>query len=429
MEPVAATAAAYGVETAIEGGIAAYYLSKPTIPLKGHLEHVTTTDALPRCGHTMSVISDRAYIFGGSEDLESVELGNDMHELHISTDENNTTALLRSIPAVGDGELNKAPVPSARIFHSATVARNRIFIFGGNGYSSGKQNLKPLEENGRLWIFDPLSSKWSFLDPPPHTTFPLSRSDHISTSSPDGSAIFIHGGKSSDDVLSNDVWVFYLDEGKWTRLPDALGLPRSGTNLACGQGKLWKFNGSKEVSEGSGLRGSIHFLEYPTGGTVDDVTKDLAHSSLGIPKIDCQWEKLDTGSSKSVETPFSSDYAALNFITTGNGRDYLLLALGSDGGEYSSDIWVHQLPSVQYSGAKVKDVVRENLPGVESHVGEWSRLEISGIEVGGDEEKGGAWTGRRYFGSSMTGTKQFMIWGGLSPNNETLGDGWRVIID
>ncbi|KAJ8060811.1 hypothetical protein OCU04_009895 [Sclerotinia nivalis] len=373
MEPVAATAAAYGVETAIEGGIAAYYLSKPTIPLKGHLQHVTTTDALPRCGHTMSVISDRAYIFGGSEDLETVEISNDMHELHISTDEN-TTAVLRSIPVVGDGELNKAPVPSARIFHSATVARNRIFIFGGNGYSPDKRNFTPLEENGRLWIFDPLSSKWSFLDPPPHTTFPLPRSDHISTTSPDGSAIFIHGGKSSDDVLSNDVWVFYLDEGKWTRLPDAPGLPRSGINLTCGQGKLWRFCGSKEVSEHPNLQGTIDFLEYPTGGTVDDVSKDLAHGSLSSSKINCQWEKLDTGSSKSLEAPFPRDYAVLHFITTGNGRDYLLLALGSDDREYSSDIWVYQLPSSQYSGAKMKDVVREKLPGVESYMGEWSRL-------------------------------------------------------
>ncbi|KAF7863000.1 hypothetical protein EAF04_007083 [Stromatinia cepivora] len=377
------------------------------------------TDILPRCGHTMSVISDRAYIFGGSEDLKTVEINNDMHELHISTDENTTTAVLRSIPAVGDGELSKAPVPSARIFHSATVARNRIFIFGGNGHSPDKRNLKPLEENGRLWIFDPLSSKWSFLDPPPHTNFPLPRSDHISTSSLDGSAIFIHGGKSSDDVLSNGLWVFYLDEGKWTRLPDTPGLPRSGINLTC----------STEASEYSNARGTIDFLEYPTGGTVDDVSTDLAHGSLSSSKINCQWKKLDTESSKSLETPFPRDYAVLHFITTGNGRDYLLLALGSNDREYFSDIWVYQLPPSQYSSAKVKDIAREKLPGVESHTGEWSRLQISGIKVGKDKERGGAWTGRRYFGSSMTGTKQFMIWGGLSPNNETLGDGWRVIID
>lgn len=429
MEPAIVTAAAYGVETAVEGGVAAYYLSKSTLPLKGHLEHVTTTDGLPRYGHTLSVISDRAYVFGGSEDPDSQSLTNDVLELHVSTDENTTTAVLRSIPAVGDGEQNTAPVPLARTCHSATVARNRFFVFGGGEKPS--DSPKPLEENGRLWVFDPLSSKWTFLDPPPDTTFPFARTKHVSTSSPDGSVIFVYGGLSSDQVRLNDLWAFYLDEGKWSRLPDPPGSPTSGINLTCGQGKLWRlgYSDDSEKSTGSIPRGQIDFLEYPTGGTLDDVSKDLAQGHMNDLKSNIQWETLEFNTSKSSEVPSPRDSAALQFITTGNGRDYLLLALGSGDKEEFSDIWIYQLPPAQYSGAKVKDVVREKLPGVDSHRGEWSRLQISGIEVGADEEKGGAWTSRRYFGSSMTGTKQLMIWGGLGPRNETLGDGWRIIID
>ncbi|KAM0159428.1 hypothetical protein ACHAQE_005112 [Botrytis cinerea] len=429
MEPAIAAAAAYGIETAVEGGVAAYYLSKSTLPLKGHLEHVTTTDKLTRYGHTLSVISDRAYVFGGSEDSNSQSLTNDVLELHVSTDEDTTTAVLRSIPAVGDGEQNAAHVPLARTYHSASVARNRFFVFGGSENTS--DNPKPLEENGRLWVFDPLSSKWTFLDPPPDTTFPFARTKHVSTSSPDGSVIFVYGGLSYDQVGLNDLWAFYLDEGKWSRLPDPPGSPKSGINLTCGQGKLWRLGYGEDSAKSTDSmpRGQIDFLQYPTGGTLDDVSKDLVQGHMNDLKSNSQWETLDFNTRKQSETPSPRDSAVLHFITTGNGRDYLLLALGSDEREESSDIWIYQLPPTQYSGAKVKDIVREKLPGVDSHKGEWSRLQISGIKVGADEEKGGAWTSRRYFGSSMTGTKQLMIWGGLGPRNETLGDGWRIIID
>ncbi|ESZ92234.1 hypothetical protein SBOR_7360 [Sclerotinia borealis F-4128] len=429
MEPAAVAAAAYGIETAIEGGVAAYYLSKPTLPLKGHLEHVTTTDTLPRSGHTLSVIGDRAYIFGGFGAWGREPINNDIHELHISTDENIGTAILRSIPAVRDGREKKiGTVPLARYDHSATVARNFIFIFGGSGFSPDEG--KPLKEHGRLWIFDPLSSKWSFLDSPPNTPFPCNRTNQISTSSLDGSAVFIHGGLSSDGVCLNDLWVFYLEEGKWSKLPDAPGPPRNSSSLTCGRGKLWRFGGCEDSDDAdSNPHGSIDFLEYPTGGTLDDVSESMVQGHTSNLKSTCQWETWDVDSSKTSEIPSPRSSAALHFITTGNGRDYLLLALEADDREVLSDIWIYQLPPAQYSSAQMKDVIREKLPGVESHRGDWSRLQISGIEVGADEEKGGAWTGRRRFGSSMTGTKQFMIWGGIGPGNETLGDGWRVIID
>lgn len=51
------------------------------------------------------------------------------------------------------------------------------------------------------------------------------------------------------------------------------------------------------------------------------------------------------------------------------------------------------------------------------------------MEVGEDEKQGGAWTGRSFFGSSMAGTKQFLLWGGLNEHNEALGDGWWVKIE
>lgn len=445
MEAAVAAGAFYTIETAVEAGVAGYYLSKPTLPLQGHLEHVTTTNGvtLPRYGHTTSVISDRAYIFGGLENAKNEAINNDMHELHISTEEKSTTAVLRSIPAIGEGV--KGTTPSARACHSASVARNLIFIFGGCDGSPEDTNSKPLEENGRLWVFDPLSSTWTFLDPPPDTTFPFSRMDHASASSPDGSTVFIHGGVSTDQTCLNDTWAFYLDEGKWTRLPDAPGPARYGSSLTCGQAKLWRFGGRSEAEDGaSTLHRSIDFVEYPTGGTLEDVKQALIRGNVNNSTQDSQWETEDFLTDEpSSDAPPPLHSAAVHYITTGNGRDYLLLALGStstpsfsastpttpDPQDLHTEIWIYQLPPTPYSSARLKDSIREALPKVQSHRGEWSRLQISGMEVGADEDKGGAWTGRSRSGSAMTGTKQVMIWGGIGPRGETLGDGWRVIID
>lgn len=75
-------------------------------------------------------------------------------------------------------------------------------------------------------------------------------------------------------------------------------------------------------------------------------------------------------------------------------------------GKLLADIWAYQLPSSGLSGAGVKDAIRGALPGVKTHEGEWAPVEITGIEVGADEKRGGKWTGRSKFGSAMTGTKQ-----------------------
>ncbi|KAM3067960.1 hypothetical protein ACMFMF_009328 [Clarireedia jacksonii] len=394
-------AAAYGAETVVEGAC---------------LKHIATTGPLPRSSHTLAVISDRAYIFGGG-DSENEVVPNNLHELHIPTDET-TTAVLRTI---SPGEQGKEAIPSARTGHSATVARDRMFVFGGR--ASNKSEV--LSEHGRIWVMDPIDSRWTFLDPPPNTAYPNPRCYHASASSPDGKIIFIHGGMSSDGSYLADVWGFYLDEGKWERLPDAPSPPRINTSLACGRGKLWRFGGE---GNGEKLGGALDFLELPPNGTIED---PIGNVKLG------SWQTWSFDESSKVPEPRSS--AALHFITTGNGRDYLLLSLGEGDKSKESvstiqenllaDLWAYQLPASTFSGAGVKDTIRGALPMVKTHQGEWSQLEITKMSVGEDEEKDGTWTGRSQFGTAMTGSKQFMIWGGVNPRGERLGDGWRIIVE
>lgn len=52
-------------------------------------------------------------------------------------------------------------VPEARVGHATAVIGNRIFLFGGRG----GPDMKPLEEGGRVWVFDTKTHLWSYLDP------------------------------------------------------------------------------------------------------------------------------------------------------------------------------------------------------------------------------------------------------------------------
>ncbi|KAE8449901.1 hypothetical protein EG329_007378 [Mollisiaceae sp. DMI_Dod_QoI] len=423
MDPAVATVGAYGIETAVEAGVAAYFLIQPTLPLKAHLQHIASPTPLPHSSHSLAIIGDRAYIFGGhAQPNQSSPTSNRIQELQIPATDG-TTAALKSITAIGEN----GNVPQARIRHTAVVARNRVFVFGGCGSSSSDSEL--LEENGRIWVFDPLDSKWLFLDPPPHTSFPRARSQHSSATSSDEKAIFIHGGKASDGSLLRDTWVFYLDEGKWTRLADAPGMGRSAVGLVCDQkGRLWRFGGWN----GEGMVGGLEYLVLPRPhsielpGTYDDSRKEwevVEDSELG-----------NSEKEKQVNVPVAKSNAALHHVSTGNGRDYLVLALGegnSQAGEKRllQDIWAYQLRSSGLSGAGVKDAIRDHVPGVSSHEGQWAPVDVTRMEVGGDEKQGGTWTGRTLFGSSMTGTKQFILWGGVNEQNEVLGDGWWVKIE
>ncbi|KKY20945.1 putative kelch repeat protein [Phaeomoniella chlamydospora] len=415
MEPVAATAALYGAETAAEGAVAAYFLTKPTLPLKGRLEHVESSVPLPRSSHSLTVIGDRAYVFGG--EIEPREpVSNDVEVLIIGR--NNAKAESITAKPVDGSE----GVPAARVGHTASGARNRMFVFGGRGGAE----MTALEENGRLWVFDPKEEGWLYLDPPPGTEYPCPRSYHASSASDDGNVIFIHAGCASDGSRLVDTWAFYLEEGKWARFPDAPGPARGGPALTYGQDMLWRFGGFDGKTE---LGGQLDYLEVPS------TSNATASEWISLP-----FDFSETEASTTSSIPAPRSLAALHFVATGQGRDYLILALGegdpskighAGAGKFFQDIWIYQLPAASgYSGAGIKDMIKEKLPGLTgSTKGQWAQLDLTGVEVGAGEKQGGKWTGRGWFASDSTGTKQFLVWGGIDEGNERLGDGWIVVID
>ena len=425
-------ALAYGIETAAEGTVgAAIAVAKPTMPLKAKWEHIPVGSPLPRSSHTLSVVKGRAYIFGGEvRPREPVD-----NTIHIYTLPSSSVAEAdyRSIPANGDD------VPPPRVGHTASVIGDRIYIFGGRG---GKE-MKPLDERGRVWVFDTMLNTWSHIDPVEGSQYPDSRSYHASaanehplptkppaTTESVGSAeihaygtLFIHGGCPESGRLA-DVWSFDIAARFWSRLPDAPGPSRGGPCLAFSRDRLYRFGGFDGEYE---LGGQIDYLELAKS-TFDDKG---GKGELALVLRSGKWETITFD--QGTAGPGNRSMAGLIPITTGQGRHYLVLvfgegnpsSIGHDGaGKFWDDVWSYQLRPEGMTAASFKDATRQ-LVGAKTSEGTWARVEIP--EAFMADGVGKRPSPRGWFASSQgedMDNGSIILWGGLNSKNERESDGW-----
>lgn len=122
-----------------------------------------------------------------------------------------TKCLPQVVPAIArDGD----DVPVARAGHSACVIDSKIVVYGGYGQTD---SLKPLDEGGRVWIFDPKTLHWTHLDVA-NESFP---SRYCHGAAAHGNSMILHGGYSGTDASApeTDSWRFDLATRVWTQLP------------------------------------------------------------------------------------------------------------------------------------------------------------------------------------------------------------------
>ena len=464
MEPGVA-AAAYGAETAVEGGLgAAFAIAKATMPLKAKWQRIPTSQLLPRSSNSLSIIKSKAYIFGGEEKPRE-PVDNHMHvfTLPISEHDQVDYQLIQTQATAKDGQ-----VPNPRVGHTAAVVDDRIYVFGGRG---GK-DMKPLEEAGRVWIFDTKLNMWSFLDPANGSAHPQSRSYHASTSTehplsdltrpknpPSGSVasafakepvqesqdqtesplgvaasgmddhgtIFIHGGCSAAGRMA-DLWAFDIASRTWSQYPDAPGPARGGPCLTFHRDRIYRFGGFDGQQE---LGGPMQFLRLARS-TFDDKG---GKGELAVTPLTGHWESVEPP--PASPTPGNRSVAGLHPITTGQGRHYLLLFLGerdpsSSGheaaGEFWDDVWSFQLPPEGMTAASFKDATRQ-LFGASTAEGTWAKCDIPESATSGSIEHPGQ---RGWFASAPgqdLGPGDVMLWGGHMSSNQRAGDGWILTVE
>jgi len=186
---------------------------------------------LPRSSHSLSVIGNQAFVFGGEiEPRKPVD--NAMHVIDL---ESGKYTVLTP----------EGKAPAARVGHTSAVIGSIIYVFGGRGGAE----MTPLDEAGAVWSFSTSDFRWTRLDPPADTPYPAPRSYHSMTSTPH--SLIVHAGCPPSGRL-RDTWEFSLSTLTWTQLPDAPGDERGGPGLCRTATSLFRFggyNGKHEIGD------------------------------------------------------------------------------------------------------------------------------------------------------------------------------------
>ena len=432
----AGLAAGYAVETAAEGAIGAgIALAKSTMPLKANWQRISIGTPLPRSSHSLSIVRGVAYIFGG-EEFPRKPVDNDMHLVTLPSSGAGADYKKISARSINEG----GAVPTARIGHTANAIGHRIYVFGGRG---GKA-MEPLAENGRVWVFDTMAAQWSVLDPPEGSNYPEPRSYHASSATAHPlhtsheqlesrfdplpvdigihGTIFIHAGCPAKGRLG-DLWAFDVTSTTWTKFPDPPDPARGGPSLAYALNRLYRYGGFDGNNE---LGGQMDYLDISMNNEVKG--EALGHG----------WRWKSVTIPPDALSPGNRSVAGLHPVTTGQGRNYLLLCLGErtpsssghDGaGEYWGTLWSFQLDSGNMTAASLKDATRRLLY---AKTGEnaWAQVEIPEATMRAGQSEGPG--PRGWFASTQgadIGTHTVVLWGGVQANNERANDGWLLTIE
>ena len=137
-----------------------------------------------------------------------------------------------------------------------------------------------------------------------------------------------------------------------------------------------------------------------------------------------------------MKCPGNRSVAGLQTITTGMGREYLVLVMGerdpsNDGhnaaGKFWGDVWCFQCPPEGMTPASFKDATWQAL-GRETGEGLWSEVLTEDAEgVQGEKIPNPKPSQRGWFPSSILGdldNTSLMLWGGLNGENEREDNGW-----
>lgn len=428
---VAAELAEHTVEASIIGG---YALAQPTLPLKARIDRIATTPdpsdvTLKRIGHTVCVLDNNAYIFGG-ETSDGKLAGNEVHIIRIPppvgvkkiVEQEWDYKCIPAIAKMGEGG------PEPRKGHSAVAFGKEMYVFGGKGDAL-------LEEKGKVWVFDTTSLKWSVVGTKSHE-YPACHSHGAAIHK---SGMIIHGGQSSTTQASTETWRFDIVQETWHKLPD-ITMPSSVNstsvtvlpNVAVAHDTLYLLTGSSELSS------EMHTLDLSSSSSI--------------------WQTISFPTNTLTPGPRPRKGAGLSHIAIGQGREYLLYFLGEktdtteqtpttlpntspeEKATHFSDFWVYQLASDNTTSASLKDMIRDKL-GAATHQGEWSEVEIVPNEEGAKlESEGKSHPGPRTgFGYAAIGAdtggygvktgekaSRVFFWGGRDPRGDVLGDGWLV---
>lgn len=384
----------------------------------------TSSRSLARSNHTFTVVSNKAYIFGGST-ASGILASNDVHAItleHSGKPEMDYSV----IPAVSTFEGERTPPP--RTDHAACAFRGNVVIYGGCNEEGGL-----IDEKSSIWFFNPERKAWDCLAPSSAESAPGPRQN--ANLFAENERIILFGGIDGSGSQASDLWQFDVASRSWAQLPTA---QVATTNAALSHGQLWLISGS------------------------DPMSSQLHHLSISPAHEKDSWESFTFPTNPLAPGPRARHHGALLPISTGWGRNYLIYLLGarhesdsaaqpasSEGRKLSasatqwSDTWALQIPSSDLEAkpsltlkeaikpAKIKDAIRSAIGADTGHLS-WAEAVVqvpSDVEL--EEEDGKLHPGpRAFFGADvMENGNRVVFWGGLDSQGERVGDGWIVTFE
>ncbi|KAH7374277.1 hypothetical protein BKA66DRAFT_468172 [Pyrenochaeta sp. MPI-SDFR-AT-0127] len=415
------------IEHGAQAGYAAYLVSKPTLPLKVHFTRIATASddqsrrSLARSNHTVTVIGNKAYIFGGST-AANVLASNDVHAftLEHSGEPEVDYSLIPALPTFQGKQ-----TPAARTNHAACSFHGSIAIYGGSD-----ENEKLIDEKSSMWLFSPERKAWDLLRPSSDGAAPGPRQNAQVFAEKEH--IILFGGIDASGSHASDLWTFDIASRSWAQPPTA---PIATSNATLANGQLWLISGSDSVS------GQLHHLGVSSSNNEDT------------------WESISFPTNPMAPGPRARHDGALLPISTGWGRNYLVYLFGvrqdsalttnipkpehredAEDTTQWSDTWVLQITSSDLEAkasftlkeaikpAKIKDVIRSAVGADTGHLS-WSEAIVqipsdkALEEVDGKMHPGP----RAFFGADvMESGSSLVFWGGVDAKGEKVGDGWIV---
>ncbi|KAM0264426.1 hypothetical protein ACHAQJ_000617 [Trichoderma viride] len=383
----------------------------------------------------------------------------------------------------GRATQNLDEVPPSRIGHATAVIGSRIFMYGG--YSG--PDMKPLDEGGRVWIFDTRTRLWTYLDPVPAVKggsiipHPAPRSYHCATATDrprdfapppptqaqswqewalgdisksgipqdpivghlaenasdeetDGyGTFFVHAGSLASGDRTSDLWAFDVHSRTWTELPAAPGPARAGTSICISKSRIFRFGGYDGQTE---IGGQLDFLNLEVEMFDDRVTRgEVSVRARG------GWQSIlenePEASSQQIPSepiqawPAPRSVSSLEAITIGGGTEYLVLTMGEATSSTESHTGIGKshndvwLFQVPPLGMTAASITAAMFQAVGRKTGEgkWTKVTMGPY----DEDVLEMPRGRGWLASApMSDLEEtgIVIWGGLDDNNRRRGEGW-----
>jgi GTPase-activator protein for Ras-like GTPase/Galactose oxidase, central domain/BTB/POZ domain len=168
-----------------------------------------------------------------------------------------------------------SPAPAPRFGHTATVARGRMYVFGGKGYD--RRTGTPSIYN-QLHTYTFARGHWQNCTP--LTDQPQGRFFHSACAH--GNAIYFFGGQNSAGKPLNDFVHYNLDMASWsaTSVADGIGwpAPRWGHTAVVVSDSMYVIGGRNELTElGSVYAFSFVSRRWTELDTFGDLPPDMSH--------------------------------------------------------------------------------------------------------------------------------------------------------